>query len=66
MLDCGLCPEFLDGEALLQGLRKTIRQSGHLKTYLKLCKCLSDENLTGPCLIYLHLTNYKLWIIKML
>ncbi|KAI8574044.1 hypothetical protein RHMOL_Rhmol01G0324000 [Rhododendron molle] len=66
MLDCGLYPEFVDRVAALQGLRKRIRQTGDVETYMKLCKRLSDEELTGPSLFYLHLKKYKLWIIKML
>lgn len=66
MLDSGLYPEFLDRAAVMQGLRKRIQQSGNLETYLKLCKRLSNENLSGPCLIYTYMKNYKLWIIKML
>ncbi|KAL6979066.1 hypothetical protein U1Q18_020732 [Sarracenia purpurea var. burkii] len=66
MLDCGLYPEFLDRAAVLQGLRKRIRQSGDVQTYLNLCKRLSDEDLAGPCLVYLQMKNYKLWIIRML
>uniref|UniRef100_A0A5B7BE68 Pentatricopeptide repeat-containing protein n=1 Tax=Davidia involucrata TaxID=16924 RepID=A0A5B7BE68_DAVIN len=66
MLDLGLCPEFLDRAAVLQGLRKRIQQPGNLETYLKLCKHLSDADLIGPCLIYLYIKKYKLWIIRML
>lgn len=66
MLDCGLHPEFLDRVAVLQGVRKRIRQTGDVETYLKLCKRLFDEELTGPCVIYLHMRKHKLWVIKML
>lgn len=66
MLDCGLHPEFLDRVAVLQGVRKRIRQTGDVEAYLKLCKRLSDEELTGPCVIYLHMRKHKLWVIKML
>ncbi|XP_059660898.1 pentatricopeptide repeat-containing protein At2g30100, chloroplastic [Cornus florida] len=66
MLDLGLCPEFLDRAAVLQGLRKRIQQPGNVETYLKLCKRLSDANIIGPCLIYLHIKKHKLWVIKML
>ncbi|XP_057507383.1 pentatricopeptide repeat-containing protein At2g30100, chloroplastic-like [Actinidia eriantha] len=66
MLDYGLYPEFLDRAAVLRGLRNRIQQSGNVETYLRLCKRLSDENLAGPCLIYLHMRRHKLWIIKML
>ncbi|CAK9171677.1 unnamed protein product [Ilex paraguariensis] len=66
MLDFGFSPEFLDRAAVLQGLRKRIQQPGKIKTYLKLCKRLSDANLVGPCLVYLYMKKYKLWIVKML
>lgn len=66
MLDLGLCPEYLDRAAVLQGLRKRIHGPGTVETYLKLCKQLSDNNLIGPCLIYLYIKKHKLWIIKML
>lgn len=66
MLDSGLFPEFLDRAAVLQGLRRRIQQSGILDIYLELCKRLSDANLIGPCLVYLHLKKHKLWIIKTL
>ncbi|KAM1341509.1 hypothetical protein ACFX2F_005951 [Malus domestica] len=66
MLDLGLHPEFLDRAAVLQGLQKRIQQSGGVDTYLKLCKRLSDSNLIGPCLLYLFIKKYKLWIIKTL
>lgn len=66
MLDLGLFPEFLDRAAVLQGLRKRINQSGNVETYFKLCKMLSDSGLTGPCLIYMYIKKYKLWVIKML
>lgn len=66
MLDLGLCPEYLDRAAVLQGLRKRIEGPGSVETYLKLCKRLSDDNLIGPCLLYLYIKKYKLWIMKML
>lgn len=66
MLDYGLCPEFLDREAVLQGLRKRIGQFGKVDSYLKLCKRLFEENLAGPCLVYLYMKFYKLWMIKMI
>lgn len=66
MLDYGLCPEFLDREAVLQGLRKRIRKFGNVDSYLKLCKCLYDRDLAGPCLVYLYMKYYKLWIINMI
>ncbi|KAL2511262.1 Pentatricopeptide repeat-containing protein [Abeliophyllum distichum] len=66
MLDLGLYPEFLDRAAVLQGLRRRIQQPGNVDTYLNLCKRLSDANLIGPCLVYLHIKKHKLWIVKML
>lgn len=66
MLDLGLPPEYLDRAAVLQGLRRRIHRSGGVETYLKLCKRLSDNNLIGPCLVYLYIKKYKLWIIKMI
>ncbi|CAI9107028.1 OLC1v1006295C1 [Oldenlandia corymbosa var. corymbosa] len=64
MLDLGFCPDFLDRAAVMQGLRRRIQQSGTIDTYLKLCKRLSDANLIGPCMLYLHLKKHKLWILK--
>lgn len=66
MLDLGLCPDYLDRAAVVHGLRKAINNPGNLETYLKLCKRLSDESLIGPCLIYLYMKKYKLWVIEML
>ncbi|KAK3019355.1 hypothetical protein RJ639_003886 [Escallonia herrerae] len=65
MLNMGLCPDFLDRAAVLQGLRKRIQQSGNVETYLNLCKHLSDASLIGPCLVYLYIKKYKLWVVKM-
>lgn len=66
MLDLGISPEFLDRVAVLQGLRRRLQHSGNLQTYMTLSKRLSDANLTGPCLVYLHLKKHKLWVINML
>lgn len=66
MLDLGLFPEYLDRVAVLQELRKKIQQPGNVEVYLKLCKRLSDTNLIGPCLVYLYIKKYNLWIVKML
>lgn len=66
MLELGFYPEYLDRAAVLQGLRKRIQQFGNVDTYLKLCKSLSDANLIGPCLVYLYIRKYKLWVVKML
>lgn len=66
MLDMGLCPEYLDRAAVLQGLWNRIQKSGDVSNYLKLCKRLSDANLVGPCLVYLYMKKYRLWIMRML
>lgn len=66
MLDLGLFPEYLDRAAVMQGLRNKIQQSEDVEKYLKLCKSLSDANLIGPCLVYMYMKKYKLWIIKMI
>ncbi|KAJ0979387.1 hypothetical protein J5N97_014861 [Dioscorea zingiberensis] len=66
MLDLGLCPGYLDRAAVLQGLRKTIQESGNLDPYIKLCKRLSDMDLIGPCIIYVYIDEYHLWIVKTL
>ncbi|PIM99401.1 hypothetical protein CDL12_28106 [Handroanthus impetiginosus] len=65
MVDSGFHPEFLDRVAVLQGLSRRIQQPGNVDTYLTLCKCLSDANLIGPTLVYMHIRKHKLWIIKM-
>ncbi|GAB4860234.1 hypothetical protein Ancab_011713 [Ancistrocladus abbreviatus] len=66
MLQSGMYPDYLDRVAVLQGLRKRIQQSGNLETYLMLCKSLSDAELVGPCLVYMYIKRYNLWIVKML
>ncbi|KAF8396962.1 hypothetical protein HHK36_018599 [Tetracentron sinense] len=66
MLNFGYSPEYLDRAAVLQGLRKGIQLSGNVEPYLKLCKCLSDADLIGPCLLYMYISRHKLWIVKML
>ncbi|MQL69227.1 hypothetical protein Taro_001483 [Colocasia esculenta] len=66
MLDVGFCPAYLDRAAVLQGLRKTLQESGSLDTYMKLCKRLSNMDLIGPCLVYMHINKYNLWVMKTL
>ncbi|XP_051142516.1 pentatricopeptide repeat-containing protein At2g30100, chloroplastic [Andrographis paniculata] len=66
MLDLGLFPELIDRIAVLQGLSRRIQQPGNVDIYLTLCKRLSDANLIGPSLVYLHMKKHKLWVIKML
>lgn len=65
MLDMGLSPEKLDRVAVLQGLRRKIQQPGHVGTYLRFCRRLSDAELIGPCLVYMYIKKYRLWIAKM-
>ncbi|XP_021716295.1 pentatricopeptide repeat-containing protein At2g30100, chloroplastic-like [Chenopodium quinoa] len=66
MLDSGLHPDLLDRIAVLQGLRKKMHQPGTAEIYLRLCKRLSDADLIGPCLVYMYIKKYKLWIVKMI
>lgn len=66
MLDLGLSPYYLDRIAILQGLRRRIRQPGYVDTYLSLCKRLSDADLIGPCLVYMYIKRYNMWIVKMI
>ncbi|KAK8494245.1 hypothetical protein V6N13_138560 [Hibiscus sabdariffa] len=65
MLDLGLYPEYLDRVAVLQELRKRIHLPGNVGTYIDLCKRLYDASLIGPCLLYLYIKKYKLWVIRM-
>ncbi|MBA0807379.1 hypothetical protein Gohar_023186 [Gossypium harknessii] len=66
MLDLGLYPEYLDRVAVLQELRKRIHLPGNIVTYINLSKRLYDASLIGPCLLYLYIKKYKLWVIRML
>lgn len=66
MLDLGLHPEYIDRAAVLDGLRKLIQVSGNIEPYIKLCKCLYDGDLIGPCLVYMYIKRYKLWVVNML
>ena len=66
MLDHGLHPEYMDIAVVLQGLTKSLQNFGNIELYLDICKRLSDVELIGPCLIYLHINAYKLWIMRML
>ncbi|XP_010685931.2 pentatricopeptide repeat-containing protein At2g30100, chloroplastic [Beta vulgaris subsp. vulgaris] len=65
MLDSGLHPDHLDRIAVVQGLRRMIPQHRNMEIYLRLCKRLSDAELIGPCLVYMYIKKYRLWIIKM-
>uniref|UniRef100_A0A0D9WFE7 Pentacotripeptide-repeat region of PRORP domain-containing protein n=1 Tax=Leersia perrieri TaxID=77586 RepID=A0A0D9WFE7_9ORYZ len=66
MLDMGLYPEYLDRAAVLTALRRNIQESGSLESYMKLCKRLSEMDLIGPCVIYLYVRRFKLWMMHML
>ncbi|GAA0169623.1 hypothetical protein LIER_24067 [Lithospermum erythrorhizon] len=66
MLDIGLRPDFLDRAAVLLGVRRSIQQPGNIDIYLNLCRKLSDADLIEPCLLYLHIKKYKLWVMRML
>ncbi|CAL1368923.1 unnamed protein product [Linum trigynum] len=66
MLDLGLCPDYLDRVAVMQGVRKRIQKWEDVESYLKVCKRLSDASLIGPALVYLYVKKHKLWIMKML
>ncbi|XP_047093973.1 pentatricopeptide repeat-containing protein At2g30100, chloroplastic-like [Lolium rigidum] len=66
MLDMGLCPDYLDRAAVLTSLRRNIQESGNLELYMKLCKRLSETDLIGPCVIYLYVRKFKLWMMHML
>ncbi|MBA0774583.1 hypothetical protein Gotri_009784 [Gossypium trilobum] len=66
MLDLGLYPEYLDRVAVLQELRKRIHLPGNIVTYINISKRLYDASLIGPCLLYLYIKKYKLWVIRML
>ncbi|KAF2930347.1 hypothetical protein DAI22_05g128100 [Oryza sativa Japonica Group] len=66
MLDMGLYPEYLDRAAVLTALRRNIQESGSLESYMKLCKRLSETDLIGPCVIYLYVRKFKLWMMHML
>ncbi|KAK9727325.1 hypothetical protein RND81_05G273800 [Saponaria officinalis] len=66
MLDLGLRPDHLDRIAILQGLRRSIKQPGNVEAYLGLCKHLSDAELIGPCLVYMYIRRFRLWIVKMI
>ncbi|XP_062180787.1 pentatricopeptide repeat-containing protein At2g30100, chloroplastic-like [Phragmites australis] len=66
MLDMGLFPDYLDRAAVLTALRRNIQESGSLESYMKLCKRLSETDLIGPCIVYLYVRKFKLWMIHML
>ncbi|CAN6328630.1 unnamed protein product [Urochloa humidicola] len=66
MLDMGLFPDYLDRAAVLTALRRNIQESGSLESYIKLCKRLSETDLIGPCIVYLYVRKFKLWMMHML
>ncbi|KAL6630976.1 hypothetical protein ACP70R_028316 [Stipagrostis hirtigluma subsp. patula] len=66
MLDMGLFPDYLDRAAVLTALRRNIQESGSLESYMKLCKRLSETDLIGPCIVYLYVRKFKLWMMHML
>jgi pentatricopeptide repeat protein len=66
MLDMGIFPDYLDRAAVLAALRRNIQESGSLESYMKLCKRLSETDLIGPCIVYLYVRKFKLWMMHML
>ncbi|XP_062231150.1 pentatricopeptide repeat-containing protein At2g30100, chloroplastic-like [Phragmites australis] len=66
MLDMGLFPDYLDRAAVLTALRRNIQESGSLESYMKLCKRLSKTDLIGPCIVYIYVHKFKLWMMHML
>ncbi|KAK3135840.1 hypothetical protein QOZ80_5BG0424100 [Eleusine coracana subsp. coracana] len=66
MLDMGIFPDYLDRAAVLTSLRRNIQESGSLESYMKLCKRLSEADLIGPCIVYLYVRKFKLWMMHML
>lgn len=66
MLDMGLFPDYLDRAAVLSALRRNIQESSSLESYMKLCKRLSETDLIGPCIVYLYVRKFKLWMVHML
>ncbi|XBJ10018.1 pentatricopeptide repeat-containing protein At2g30100, chloroplastic [Aegilops tauschii subsp. strangulata] len=66
MLDMGLSPDYLDRAAVLTALQRNIQESGNLESYMKLCKRLSETDLIAPCVLYLYVRKFKLWMMRML
>ncbi|XP_010521966.1 PREDICTED: pentatricopeptide repeat-containing protein At2g30100, chloroplastic [Tarenaya hassleriana] len=66
MIDSGLCPEYMDRAAVMQGITRKIQRRSDVEAYMSLCKRLYDAGLVGPCLVYLFMEKYKLWIVNML
>ncbi|XP_010414315.1 PREDICTED: pentatricopeptide repeat-containing protein At2g30100, chloroplastic isoform X1 [Camelina sativa] len=66
MIDSGLHPEYIDRVAVMQGMTRKIQRPRDIEAYMGLCKRLFDAGLVGPCLVYLYIDKYKLWIVKMI
>ncbi|CAA7038002.1 unnamed protein product [Microthlaspi erraticum] len=66
MIDSGLYPEYIDRVAVMQGMTRRIQRPRDVETYMGLCKKMFDAGLVGPCLVYMYMDKYKLWIVKMM
>ncbi|EOA26879.1 hypothetical protein CARUB_v10022972mg [Capsella rubella] len=66
MIDSGLHPEYIDRVAVMQGMTRKIQRPRDIEAYMGLCKRLFDAGLVGPCLVYMYMDKYKLWIVKMM
>ncbi|CAA7038000.1 unnamed protein product [Microthlaspi erraticum] len=66
MIDSGLYPEYIDRVAVMQGMTRRIQRPRDVEAYLGLCKKMFDAGLVGPCLVYMYMDKYKLWIVKMI
>ncbi|KAF8053446.1 hypothetical protein N665_1414s0003 [Sinapis alba] len=66
MIDSGLCPEYIDRVAVIQGMTRKIQRPRDVEAYMGLCKKLFDAGLVGPCLVYMYMEKYKMWIVKMM
>lgn len=66
MIDSGLYPEYMDRVAVMQGMTRRIQRPRDVEAYVGLCKKMFDAGLVGPCLVYMYMDKYKLWIVKMM
>uniref|UniRef100_A0A1J3ER86 Pentatricopeptide repeat-containing protein, chloroplastic n=1 Tax=Noccaea caerulescens TaxID=107243 RepID=A0A1J3ER86_NOCCA len=66
MIDSGLYPEYMDRVAVMQGMTRRIQRPRDVEAYMGLCKKMFDAGLVGPCLVYMYMDKYKLWIVKMM
>ncbi|KAG7568955.1 Pentatricopeptide repeat [Arabidopsis thaliana x Arabidopsis arenosa] len=66
MIDSGMHPEYIDRVAVMQGMTRKIQRPRDVEAYMSLCKRLFDAGLVGPCLVYMYIDKYKLWIVKMM